>query len=623
MKVKRGKFDLKGGAWLIVSLWAGFATAQEPLTVRVLPQSVATNGAPLRLGFQLGMFDGAENPLRAECFSEEAVDTGMQAPMSAAGAGVTARAANDLDTGRRLYVVANRGKSPGGIAVVTSVLRKDVGYTVRVRCRRVGGSGTLRFGFSPVGGVTEKETKERVSVKGDVAVDKVFTVKPHRDGVFQCAFRIEPGSEMEFRAFSMMPDDAELGLNREALTAVSNIAPGVLSWPMANGAGFYNWYDGVGPRELRHAEAAGNAEAGGHAFGTEEFVAFCRLVGAEPLVRVPLFMPGCADSRIPDLSAGVRLAADWVAYCNGTNGHPLAVLRARHGHAGALGVRCWELAVPEGCAVSADALAETCRAYAVGMKAEDPAICVGVSADTLEKVGHVLRRAGDVVDFVSCSATGTCGFIRSYNCGHGARVAVADTVLRPLRDRYVSQIMQRLERGDAAERSYYAEWYETLGVASAALERLRRGADGVTCALFESGQLLHQVPYARNMLTEKGLLLAFINRFPALTPLASEGAPTEADAPFRVLAAWTEDPHALVVFVYNSGPEARLIRLDLTALQKSFVFWLSDQIAADITHPRTAPTMPVFHRQKAGAALTQMVRCECPPASFTRIVVKE
>ena len=614
---------MKGGAWLFVSLWAGLSTAQEPLTVRVLPQAVATNGAPLRLGFQVGMLGGSGSPLGAECFSEEAVDTCMQTPMAATGGGVTARAVNDLDTGHRLYVVANRGKSPGGIAVTTPLLRKEVGYTVRVSCRRVSGSGTLRFGFSSLGGSAEKETKERVSVKSDVAADKVFAVKPHRDGVFQCSFRIEPGSEMEFRAFSLMPDDAESGWSREALEAVRSIGPGVLRWPVVSGLGFYNWYDGVGPRELRHAGAPATRESGGRNFGTAEFVAFCRLAGAEPLVRVPLFLPGCADPRIPDLSAGVRLASDWVAYCNATNGHPLAVLRARHGLAGALGVRSWELAEPEGGTATADVLAETCRAYAVGMKAESPSISVGVTVGTLEAVGAVLRRAGDVVDFVSCGSTGACGIVQAYNREHGTRVALAETRLAPLPDRYVAQVLQRLGHSDAAERAYYAEWYETLGVASAALERLRRGADGVTCAPFEPVQMLHRVPYARNMLTEEGLLLALINRFPALTPLASEGAPTEADASFRVLAAWSEDPHALVVFAYNSGSEARVLRLDLTALKRRFAFWLSDQIAADITRPRTVPAVPIFHRQKAGAALTQVVPCACPPASFTRIVVKE
>ena len=621
--MKRKDIGLCGVAWLLASLWAGFAMAQEPLTVRVLPQAVTANGIPLRLGFQMGLLEEPGSPLRAECFSEEAVEAGVRALAGASNGCMTARTVTDPNTGRRLYAVANGGKTPCGITLATPPLRKGVVYTVRVTCRRVSGSGTLRFAFSPAGGLASEETGKRVSVKGDAAAEKAFAVTPHRDGPFQCAFRIEPGSEMEFCAFSMVPDDAESGWNHEALEALRRISPGVLRWPAVSGLRFYNWYDGVGPRELRHAAAAGALEGDGRDLGTVEFVTLCRLVGAAPLMRVPLFAPGCADARVADVPAGVRLAADWVAYCNATNGHPLAVLRRRHGHASALGVRWWELAVPEGGTATADALAETCRAYAAGMKAEDASIKVGVTLDAAEAVGAVLRRAGDVVDFVSCGATGACGVVQAYNRERGTRVALADTGLAPLRDRYVAQVLRRLEAGDAAERTYYGEWYRALGVASAALERLRCGLNGVTCAPLYPEQMLHRVPYARNMLTETGLLLAFINRFPALTPLATEGVPTEADAPFRVLAAWTEDPKALAVFVYNSGPESRVVRLDLTALKRRFAFWLSDQIAADITKPRASLTIPVFHRQKAGAALTQVIHCECPPASFTRIVVKE
>jgi hypothetical protein len=106
-------------------------------------------------------------------------------------------------------------------------------------------------------------------------------------------------------------------------------------------------------------------------------------------------------------------------------------------------------------------------------------------------------------------------------------------------------------------------------------------------------------------------------------PLLSEGAPTERGSPFRVQAAWTEDASALVVYVYNSGTMSREVLLDLKALKRHFAFWASDQLAADITAPREGGTVPVYRRQKAGAALTQVILCEVAPSSFTRIVVKE
>ena len=549
------------------------AEALPQLAIRVMPRVTVTNAEPLRLGFQMGFVEGGAGGLRAECFDAKAVDAGMRALPGM-------KAETDPDTGHTVYTFENRSDQPQGVTLTAATLRKEVAYTVRITCRHVKGSGALRFVFAPVGGKKGEETSERVTYRGVSVKEKSFAVKPRWDGDYRCCFLIEPGAEVEFHALSMVPDDAESGWNREALTALRAIGAGALRWPVtAEGPGFYNWYDGVGSNALRGAEGSGLGKASQYDFGTAEFVAFCRLVGAEPQIRVPVFLPGCADARVPDLAAGVQLAADWVAYCNATDDHPLAELRRRHNHPLALGVKRWELAVPAGGAVSEKVLAETYRAYAAAMKAEDPTIQICDSRDL--------------------------------------------PLLTPLRDRYVGQVMGRLASGDAAERVYYGDWYETLSVANAALVRLQRGRSGALGVPFFSEQTLRRVPYARTMLSEPGVMMAVINRFPALALLAVEGSLVEEDAPFKVLAAKTEDPKTLIVFIYNSGVESRTVRVDLTALNRRFMFWLSDQVYANVSLPRKEEKMPFFHRQKVGAAMTQVVLCECPPASFTRLAVKE
>ncbi len=608
---------MKGGQnaitlMLLTLLTSGVCAGEETITVRVLPQAVATNSEPLRLGFQVGFLEGSGNPLQAECFSGENV---------AAEGGATVKTVPDPNTGRKLCWVANDGDKAHGVALTSSVLRKGVNYTVRVICRRVKGNGTLGFVFVPVGGGAGDRTGKTVSVRGEAFAEKVFAVKPHVDGAFVCTFQLASGSVMEFAGFSMLPADAEDGWDSQSLEALRAVGPGVLRWPVQRGVGFYNWYDGVGPRKLRRAVSPTARAEDGHDFGTVEFVDFCRLVGAQPLMRVTVFQPGYADARVEDLDAAVRLAADWVAYCNTTNGLPLAILRARHGHAAALGVRLWELAAAEGGQLDG----VTCRAYAAAMKAEDPLIQVGVTVEgsSAAQLEAVLQGAGAVLDFVSCDAPGTGGKIADFNRKSGTRLRVADTRLTGARDRYVAQVMERLGSGDEAERRYYGTWYDSLAVAYAALERLRQGGGLLACTPYSPEQVLYHVPYARQKLTETGLLLALFNRFPAKVPLVSEGVPAEKDAPFRVQAAWTEDDSALVVYVYNAGTESREVRLDLTALNRRFAFWASDQLAAEITTRRAAQTVPVNRRQKAGAALTQVIMCEAAPASFTRIIVKE
>ena len=552
---------------LLLMVLSGKALAQSgvaEITVRVLPQAVSTNHKTLRLGFQTGLLEGPGNPLRAECFSEESVG---------ADGRVSVNTTLDPDTRRNRLRVANEDKQVRGVSLTTRTLRRGVGHTVQVRCRRVQGCGTLRFVFSPAGGTPVEAIEKRVSVKGDVVVQKKFTVVPNKDGAYVCAFEIEPGSVMEFSAFSLLPDDAEAGWDHQALEALRAVSPGTLRWPAVQGLGFYNWYDGVGPRRVRRAVSPTARGEVGHDFGTVEFVDFCRLIGAEPVLRATVLLAGMKDDRVSDPEAGMQLAADWVAYCNATGGHPLAILRTRHGHAAPLNVKRWELVTAEG-GVPGELV---CLAYAGAMRAEDPDVDVRASP----------------------------GFLTG------------------LDDKYVAKVMRRLAECDAADRRYYGEWYTALGMAYAAVEQLRRGEGGDFCTAFYPEQVLYRVAYAKHMLAEPGLLMALINRYPAYVPLVTEGAPTEVDSPLRVQAAWTEDDSALVIFVYNSGPEARKVLLDLRGLKRRFGFWIADQLAADITTRRTSQTIPVNRMQKAGAAITQLVMCEAAPSSFTRVLVKE
>jgi len=556
-------------AWaLLAGVLPGGVRAQsdaEEITVRVLPQPVATNCALLRLGFQTGLLEGPGNPFRAECFPE--------ADVGAEGGRVSVEAVPDPVTGRKRFLVANKDEGMRGVALITRTLRRGVGHTVRVTCRRVKGPGRLRFVFAPVAGKEEETTGKSVSLNGDDDVEKVFAVIPHKDGAYRCAFEIEPGSAVEFSAFSLVPDDAEGGWDHQVLEALRAVSPGTLRWPALQGLGFYNWYDGIGPRRMRRAVSPTGRAEDGHDFGTVEFVDFSRLIGAAPVMRVTVFRPGMKDERVADLAAGAQLAADWVAYCNATGNHPLAKLRTRYGRPAALGVKRWELVTADGGAPDA----AVCRAYAAAMRAEDPTIAVDA----------------------------------------------AEATLMPARDRYVAQVLQRLAAGDEADRRYYGEWYETLGVACAAVDRLRRGAGGDVGTAYYPEQVLYRATYAKNMLAEAGLLLALFNRYPAKVPLVTQGAAAEADAPFRVQAAWTEDASTLVIFVYNSGPEGRPVRFDLTALRRSFGFWIADELAADIASRRASQSVPINRIQKAGAAITQWLAFTAAPSSFTRILVKE
>src|SRR6185312_7290154 len=133
------------------------------------------------------------------------------------------------------------------------------------------------------------------------------------------------------------------GIRKSLVEALRRIKPSVIRWPGGCFADSYNWRDGVGPRARRprHTSFWGGAaewpqpppEASkyeSNAFGTNEFVRFCRLVGAQPYLAVNV------------RSGGVRDFMDWVEYCNSPPGRTTpGDLRVASGERAPFAVRTW------------------------------------------------------------------------------------------------------------------------------------------------------------------------------------------------------------------------------------------------------------------------------------------
>lgn len=97
--------------------------------------------------------------------------------------------------------------------------------------------------------------------------------------------------------------------------------PPLLRWPGGCYSDTYHWKDGIGPKENRPVKPNTHWNSGffrtiknqygtagpriTHQFGTDEFAAFCRMLGASPYINVNY------GSGTPEE------AANWVEYCNG------------------------------------------------------------------------------------------------------------------------------------------------------------------------------------------------------------------------------------------------------------------------------------------------------------------
>ncbi len=124
------------------------------------------------------------------------------------------------------------------------------------------------------------------------------------------------------------------GIRSDTVEALRRIMPGFISGP---GAEWYRWQDGVGPRAERPVRVSYWGRSAFEAasmewrndLGTDEFVRFCRLVGAEPLLL-------CNEED----PIGSR---DWVEYCNYEGDSYFTRLREAHGHSEPYNVKYWNM----------------------------------------------------------------------------------------------------------------------------------------------------------------------------------------------------------------------------------------------------------------------------------------
>lgn len=120
------------------------------------------------------------------------------------------------------------------------------------------------------------------------------------------------------------------GFRRDTLDEVRSLGVPIVRYPGGNFVSGYHWQDGVGPREKRPQvldRAWNSLET--NEFGVDEFAAWCRLAGAEPLLAVNLG------------SGSAEEAAALVEYCNLPDGTKWSELRRQNGHAEPHNVRTW------------------------------------------------------------------------------------------------------------------------------------------------------------------------------------------------------------------------------------------------------------------------------------------
>src|SRR5512134_3150689 len=120
------------------------------------------------------------------------------------------------------------------------------------------------------------------------------------------------------------------GFRKDVIEEIKQMDVPIMRYPGGNFVSGYNWLDGVGPKDKRPTvlERAWNSLETNQ-FGTNEFVDWCRLVGAEPLLGMN-FGTGT-----------VEMAVNYVEYCNVNRGTKWSDLRRSHGYEQPHNIRYW------------------------------------------------------------------------------------------------------------------------------------------------------------------------------------------------------------------------------------------------------------------------------------------
>jgi alpha-N-arabinofuranosidase len=149
------------------------------------------------------------------------------------------------------------------------------------------------------------------------------------------------------------------GFRKDVMDEIRHLGVPIIRYPGGNFVSGYNWLDGVGPKQDRPRvlDRAWNS-SNSNQFGTNEFLAWCKAVGTEPLMGLN-FGTGTAEQ-----------AADLVEYCNVSSGTRWSDLRRKHGIAEPYKVQRWCL----GNEMDGPWQIGHMSAFEYGMKAADAAL---------------------------------------------------------------------------------------------------------------------------------------------------------------------------------------------------------------------------------------------------------
>ncbi|MHC4475626.1 MAG: alpha-L-arabinofuranosidase C-terminal domain-containing protein [Planctomycetota bacterium] len=374
---------------------------------------------------------------------------------------------------------------------------------------------------------------------------------------------------------SLMPADNVKGMRADTLKLLKELNASLYRWPGGNFVSGYDWRDGVGERDKRPPRKNPAWTGVEHNdFGLDEFIVFCREVGAKPQIVVN---SGFGDDHS---------AAEEVEYANGSADTPMGKWRAENGHPEPYNVKWWGIGNEmygkwQLGYMKLEHYVQKHNLFARAMRKVDPAIKLVAVGDTGKWSRGMLAGCADYMELISehfyrGERESVIEHVHQTVDAIGSKVEAHRSYREKFESLKGKDIRIALDEWNYWHRPYVYEYGElgcrytlkdALGIATG-LHEMIRNSDMIYMANY--AQTVNVIGCIKTTKTEAafattGLALKLYRNHFGIVPLAVSGSLEPVD----VVAAWTENQGSLTVAVVNPTSDEYEIKLDVRGARLS------------------------------------------------------
>ena len=391
------------------------------------------------------------------------------------------------------------------------------------------------------------------------------------EGWASFAIEVPQGFQASFDLLSVKNSNDIKGWRHEAVSLLrDSLKIKMIRFPGGCYASFYDWRDGVGPKENRPVSY--DTFWGYNIIndcGTIEMTDLCHAIGAEPMFCVPVM-----------LYNDVFNAVEWVDFCN----NPQNKRRISYGVYKSQNIKNWELDNEMYRRLDAITYAKRCVEFSKAMKAVDPSIKIIMGnywifnsrfAEMLEIAGKdidvITNRGGSIEEMKN-----DLKIIQEYNKRNGTDIILCHSEFRAPITRASTRVDDGLNQtsNDTQESLFNnsVRWSFAMSVLNQFIEYQNMGGDFLTAIYTQLndgwGESVINVAKEKAFLSASGVIIKLLNKLDIVYPQYIES--NDPTGNIIIQAAWNKERNKLSVLLANYDSKDLPCQIDLRELGGKF-----------------------------------------------------